>query len=212
MEKLYRDSDGFYRTVSGSETGVTMRRVSKKLENGVRIFEFHPQATAPLMRIEWDGDVAVLPNDIANLLLTNRYASNITELHAEAWNQVADEWAEKKAEADAKRKEEEEAEKARKAAEPPPPPPAKPTAAPVPTAKEVAPPAPAPKPVQDDEKKDEVKGEEPKAEEKKPNVPTPLVPPKKKAEAKEEDDAKAKALAKAEAEAAAAAKAKKSDE
>lgn len=213
MEKLYRESsDGSARTLSG-DVGVQISRITRLLENGVRIFEFHPSATVDAIRVEWDGDIAVIPADIANMLLTANHARHASEFHIAAWNEVVDDFLEKKKEMEKKVAEEEAAAKALAQAiaeeTPPPPAPMPKIAATLPVGEPILP-GKAAMPVI--EKPPEVIVP-PEVE----NKATPLVPPKVKlkqvvAAAPQTPEEKADALAKAEAEAKELSNAKKSAE
>jgi len=80
---LTRRSDGFVETSEGLVL-IGMLRLSGTVD-GTNFFEFKPHYTADVVRVEWSaaqGELCLLPQDIADALLTRGYARQCTEEEA----------------------------------------------------------------------------------------------------------------------------------
>ena len=130
MERLHRHSDGSAITLTG-ESAIQILRQTGKTEEGVKFFEYKPQVTAPIVRVEWDGDFAVIPTESALPLLMRGYARHATDIQVDAWNDAVDKFIAASAEREVE-----------KPVEPPAPPVAQTPAAPVEQAPAQTPPTP----------------------------------------------------------------------
>lgn len=89
MEKLYRHSNGSAVTLS-DDCAVVIKQRSGRLASGAYFFEFFANPQSKKTRIEWTGEIAVIPDGIARLLLGHGWAMNITELQLSRWNDKVD--------------------------------------------------------------------------------------------------------------------------
>lgn len=73
-------------TRSGN-VGVVMKIASGKSAD-TQWFDYRPGYFSDMVRVEWDRDTmsAVLPADVADYLLRNRYAREMTDKEAQAYN------------------------------------------------------------------------------------------------------------------------------
>lgn len=91
MEKLHRHSDGSAITLTG-DMGIQMLRQSgNDPATKIKFFEYKPSVTSEFpVRIEWDGDMAVIPSDAAWPLIQRAYARHASEIQLAAWNDAVD--------------------------------------------------------------------------------------------------------------------------
>lgn len=88
MDELHRFSNGTAGTLS-DECAVYIKQPSGRLETGVKFFEFYAHPQAEKTRIEWTGEIAVIPCSIARAILVANYGKNITDFQLARWNEQA---------------------------------------------------------------------------------------------------------------------------
>lgn len=88
MDELHRFSNGTAGTLS-DECAVYIKQPSGRLESGVKFFEFYAHPQAEKTRIEWTGEIAVIPCSIARAILVANYGKNITDFQLARWNEQA---------------------------------------------------------------------------------------------------------------------------
>lgn len=93
MEQLHRRSDGLVETPSGG-FAISSLRISgsaKNPETGQveKWFDFKPAPYGDTIRIVWSDDIAIIPEDVARVMLARGYAAHITDEQLDTWNDLA---------------------------------------------------------------------------------------------------------------------------
>jgi hypothetical protein len=119
MEKLSRRSDGYAETPSGL-FAIAPKAITGVTADGTAWFKFRASVLSEPVRVEWPNGAPVVAVDqnVALIMLRNRYAQNVTDKQIDDYNNLVDEVlaADKKA---AKPVEKEKAEGDQKPAETP---------------------------------------------------------------------------------------------
>lgn len=90
MEKLTKRSDGIAETPSG-DFAVFMTRSYQLTSDDVRFFSYRPSIVGDPVRIEWVGDIAVIPPLYALSLIKSGHGRNPTDDEVDYYNLELDE-------------------------------------------------------------------------------------------------------------------------